>query len=92
MQPPKKTLLSPKRTIEVADSLEKRATFERQTADLMGKSMESSSKSGKKTDYLGRTNKENSEAIVRHLNKADILDANAKRYKSLALKAMKKNK
>lgn len=47
-QPPKKTLLTPKRTIEVADSLQKRATFERQTADLIGSSIEAANKAGKK--------------------------------------------
>ena len=87
-QPPKKTLLTPKRTIEVADSLHKRATLERQTADLMGSSMESANKSGKKTDYMGRSNEENSEAINRHIDKANILDANSKRYRSLAVKAV----
>jgi len=87
-QPPKKTLLTPKRTMEVADSLQKRATFERQTADLIGSSMIAANKAGKKTDYMGRNNKENSEATIRHINKADILDNNAKRYKALAIKAM----
>lgn len=92
-QPPKKTLLTPKRVMQVSDSLQKRATLERQTADLMGSSMIAANKAGKKTDYMGRSNKENSEAITRHINKANVLDNNAKRYKALALKAMSnKNK
>lgn len=37
---------------------------------------------------MGRSNEENSEAIRRHIDKANILDANSKRYRSLAVKAV----
>lgn len=89
---PRKPLLSVKRTREVADSLDKRATFERQTADMIGSGMEAAKKSGKKTDYMGRDEKQNNEAIIGRLSKADMLNSNASRYRSLADKASKKKK
>lgn len=89
-QPAKK--LTPKRTLEVADSLNKQATLQRQTADMAYASMNAGIKSGKNKDWLNRTKEENEEAITRHLRNADANDANASRYRALALKAMSKKK
>jgi len=82
--PKKKNLLTPKRVNEIADSLNKQATLQRQTADMAGESMRAGLKSGKNKDWLGRTKEENEEAITTHLRNADINDANAARYRKLA--------
>jgi hypothetical protein len=77
MQPPKKTLLSPKRVMEVADSLDKESFAKFNAARIRLKG-ESNSEATKLSDEL---------------NKSRIVDKNnASRYRSLALKAMKKNK
>jgi hypothetical protein len=82
--------LSVARVREISDSLDKRATFERQTSDMIGSGMDAAKKVGKKTDYMGRDEKQNNEAIISRLNKADILNSNAARYRSLANSASKK--
>jgi hypothetical protein len=87
---PRKNLLPVKRVKDIADSLDKRAIFERQTADMIGSGMEAAKKIGKKTDYMGRDEKQNNEAIIGRLNKADMLNSNASRYRALADKASKK--
>ena len=77
MQPPKKTLLSPKRVMEVADSLDKESFAKFNAARIRLKG-ESNSEATKLSDEL---------------NKSRIVDKNnASRYRYLALKAMKKNK
>lgn len=77
MQPPKKTLLSPKRVMEVADSLDKESFAKFNAARIRLKG-ESNSEATKLSDEL---------------NKSRIVDKNnASRYRALALKAMKKNK
>lgn len=81
-----------KRIYEIADSLDKRAEFERQTADMIGSSMESVKKSGGKSDYMGRDDKKNTDAVLRHLDKADSNEANAARYRKLAAQAEAKAK
>jgi hypothetical protein len=87
--PPKKKLLTPERVNQVADSLDKQATLQRQTADMAYASMKAGEKSGKNKDWLDRNKKQNEDAITRHLRNADVNDANASRYRKLAEAARK---
>lgn len=105
-QPPKKTLLTPERTMEVADSLSKKSNEKKAFYDVQKNIAEKAIEKGSGDAPMGTvwkgvgvgtpnkipSAKERLEMANEGLKSASKDSANAAKYKSLALKAMKKNK
>jgi len=99
MQPPKRTLLSPKRVNEIADSLDKKSIAKKKTA-YEQKFIGNATVKNKVPDNEVIVDNYNSTLTGRdrlkiadkYFKEASSDSANAARYRSLALKAMKKNK
>jgi len=104
MQPPKKTLLTPERTMEVADSLSKKSNEKKAFYGIQKNIAERAMKKGGGDTPMGTvwkgagvgtpkkipSAKERLGLANEGLKSASKDSANAARYKSLALKAMKK--
>jgi len=82
MQPPKKTLLSPKRVMEISDSLRKESGLAG-----VGSPLSTLNKNSTSADSARAY-----QAAFARIDEAEKNKKNAARYKALALKAMKKNK
>lgn len=80
-QPPKKTLLSAKRVMEIADSLRKESGYAG-----VGSPLSSLNKNSTAADSARAY-----QAAFDRIDEADRNKKNSERYRSLALKAMNKN-
>jgi hypothetical protein len=95
---PKKQLLTPERTMEVADSLQKESNSKKSIGNTNKRIAEGFISKGKgestllKSQVGGLTANERLELSKKQLKESDVDAKNAAKYKGLALQAMKKKK